>query len=83
MKVYRVSADFVDYDEYDAAIILADTPEEALAMFTCENFFGDDEDPAMTLDGEYDHVTFYKHQGEIKIEEVTKKGLALSSFNAG
>lgn len=82
MKVYRVSVNSVDYDEYDAAIILADNPAEALAMFTCDNY-GDDDDPVMTLDGEYDHVVFYRHQGSIEIEEVTEKGLALSSFNAG
>ncbi len=76
MKCYMVYVDKVNYNEYDACIVLADSEEEVRSMFKKEESYE-------YIPGIEEDVYFYNYQGKIHIEEVTEKGLVLASFNAG
>ena len=86
MKVYRVSVKKVDWDQFDSAVILADSKEEVLGMFkhiTNEDFPCENRTVVAYDEQGFERVYFYDSQGEIEVEEVTTKGLVLESFNAG
>lgn len=71
MKVYYVSVDEYDYDEFDAIVVVAENEDRALEMARNGNLNG----------GSF----FEKHQGEIYVEEVdlNTEQVVLASFNAG
>lgn len=77
MKCFKVYVNKCGYDEYDACIVLADSKKEVRSMFKRERLYNE----YITTIGE--DFFFYDHQGKIRIEEVTEKGLVLASFHAG
>lgn len=74
MKCFLVYTNEYDYDQYDSVAVLAETEEEVREMFI--------EDSDYTYIGE-DGPWFFKSQGKIHIEEMTKKGVVCASYNAG
>lgn len=78
MKVFKVWVEECDYDEYDAAIIVAESAEEIRANFlrevydNCRGYSGED-------------LFFNDEQGEIHIDEIDTNhaGLLLASYHAG
>ena len=71
MKVYLITPEYCDYDEYDGLVVTAENKEEALALIEENN--------------KYNMEFFKKRQGHISIQEIdlTKKQIILTSFNAG
>ena len=83
MKCFLVYVKEWSYDTYDGVVVLADSKEEVRSMMKTEreNSFCD---RTITTIGNDPHPPyFYECQGEIIIEEITKKGVVLASFNAG
>ena len=78
MKVFRVYVDNCDYDEFDGCIVVAESIEDVKSMMKHTTKYGH----RTYID---DGVWFNDRQGQIKIAEVdlTRKGVILSSFNAG
>lgn len=74
MKLFIISQDTnTDYDTYDSAVVCADNEEEAKKITPAEAFPG-------TWCADINDVKV-EYIGEAK--EGTKKGVILSSFNAG
>ena len=86
MKVFKVWAKLVDYEEYDSFVCIANSEEE-IRNRIIDN--GHREYVVhMKVDGNYeDCVRFDKIQGEIHIKEVnldaTEPYIICSSYNAG
>lgn len=86
MKVFKVWAKLVDYEEYDSFVCIANSEEE-IRNRIIDN--GHREYVVhMKVDGDYeDCVRFDKIQGEIHIKEVnldvTEMYIICSSYNAG
>lgn len=78
MKFFLIVAENFDYDEYDSVVVAAESKEEALDMLKY-----DEDSSRIYIGDEKCAPYFYRHQGKIKIEEITEKGVVLSSFNAG
>lgn len=78
MKIFKVWVEDCDYDEYDAAIIIAESAEEIRA-----NFVRDEFDGSLAFAGE--DLFFKDEQGEIHIDEIDTNhaGLLLASYHAG
>ena len=88
MKIFKVWVDEWDYDEFDAAIVVAESEEEIRKKFittgpgqffiTSDNTRWYGESPREA------EFWFTEPQGEIHIEEVdtTKPGVVLTSFHA-
>lgn len=78
MKVFKVWVEECDYNEYDAAIIIAESAEEIRANFV-RNMF----DNSREFAGE--DLFFNDEQGEIHIDEIDTNhaGLLLASYHAG
>lgn len=74
MKCFLIYVKEYDYDEYNEVVVLAESKEEVREMFI--------KDEGYTYIGE-DGPWFHDSQGKIYIEEMTKKGVVSSSFNAG
>lgn len=86
MKVYRVSVKKVNWDQFDAVVVLADSEEEVRGMFehiTDEDFPCENRTVVVRAEDGCELVYFYDSQGEIEVEEVVTKGAVLWSFNAG
>ena len=86
MKVYRVSVKKVDWDQFDAVVVLADSEEEVRGMFehvVDEDYPRENRTVVVRDEQGFEQVYFYDTQGEIEVEEVTTKGAVLWSFNAG
>lgn len=74
MKIYKVTAEYYDYDEYDSFIVWANNQEEALFLAQCEadKYFEED------AGGNF---SFGAHVEEII--EPQQPCILLGSFNAG
>lgn len=79
MKVFRVYVEDCGWDEYDSAVIVAESEESVRNSFVI-NKYGERD---CILDG--CDLWFNESQGEIHIEEIdmTKPAVICASFNAG
>lgn len=79
MKVFKIWVDKVGWDEYDAAVVVADSEESIRSKFEHVK------DSGVSYSDNDDSFFFYKWQGEIHIEEVdlTKEAVICTSYNAG
>ena len=84
MKVFKVWADSYDYDEFDGAVVVAESEEDIRSRLFHNDVLGK---TLFMLDGlpEFERFSFYDCQGEIHIEEVPtdKVAVILTSYNAG
>lgn len=71
MKVYLITPEYYDYDDYDGLVVTAENEEEVFAIIKGNN--------------EFNNEFFKVRQGHISIQEIdlTKKQIVLTSFNAG
>lgn len=76
LHVYRLWVDKIDWDEYDSCIIVARTPNEALAILEQDSY---------KASANIAHCHFNTSQGQVHITEIDLKssGIICSSFNAG
>lgn len=73
MKLYKVEAKEVDYDEYDAFIVWAKCPEEALLIAKTE-----------ALSGYAERKTNFDVDATVtEIKKPKQTGILMGSFNAG
>lgn len=81
MKVFKVWVDSCDYDEYDGAVVVAESEEDVRSHLVHDDFW--EETQFMT--GRFKQFSFSDSQGEIHIKEVptNKVAVILTSFNAG
>lgn len=84
MKVFKVWVDSCDYDEYDGAVVVAESEEYVRSHLVHDDVLGKTQ---FMLDGlsVFERFSFYDCQGEIHIEEVPtdKFAVVLTSYNAG
>ena len=89
MKLFKITLDNYDYDDYDSCIIVAESKEQVEEL--CEkNFFSSDRDfiPLVDVENEL-HEDFDIHGGqkwiitEVDINSITKPTIICSSYNAG
>lgn len=74
MKLYKVTANKCDYDEYDSFVLWANTPEEALFLAQVE------------ADKDYEDKIGGNFADDANIKEIIEPKdpcILLSSFNAG
>lgn len=71
MRVYRITADDWDYDQFDSIVVLAESEERALEIANMKHHYG--------------QKYFADDQYPLIVEEIdmTKEQVVLSSFNAG
>ena len=86
LKVFRVWVDDYGYDQYDSAIIVAESREEVLKQIGTNPkgvriWIGAINDQTISVI----RLKFDADQGEIHVDEIdlTKPGQILTSFNAG
>lgn len=84
MKLFKITPESGDYDQFDGCVVVAESKEEIEKMINVDEcgtrhiVFNNDET------GE-EEVWFNRGQGDLRIEEIglDKSGLILASFNAG
>ena len=81
MKVFKVWVDDNGYDEYDGAVVVAESEEEVRSHLIHDDIFRRTRFVAEKCEA----FTFEDGQGEIHIEEVPtdKVAVILTSYNAG
>ena len=76
-KIYLVTVEEYDYDEYDGMVVIANNEQEAIEMCKAENY---ESDIALGCEG------FVKEQGKITAKEINlntnNSQIILTSFNA-
>lgn len=78
-KIYLVTAEEYDYDQYDSVVVLANNKQEAIEL--CKGKDYETNKYSIAFDG-----YFVKNQGKITIKEIDLNANAqviLASFNAG
>ena len=75
-KIYLVTVEEYDYDEYDSMVVIANNEQEAIEMCKAEDY-----NSTWGCDG------FVKKQGKITAKEIdlntNNSQIILTSFNAG
>ena len=81
MKVFKVWVDDCGYDEYDGAVVVAESKEDVRSRLVHDDVSGKTQ---FLIDG-FEQFAFFDYQGEIHIEEVPTDMFAviLTSYNAG
>ncbi len=81
MKVFKVWVDSCGYDEYDGAVVVAESKEEVRSHLIHDDIFQRTRFVAKNCEC----FSFEDYQGEIHIEEVPtdKVAVILTSYNAG
>lgn len=84
MKVFKVWVDSCDYDEFDGAVVVAESEEDVRSRLVHNDALGKTRFMLGRLDV-LEWFEFYDCQGEIHIEEVPtdKVAVILTSYNAG
>ena len=84
MKVFKVWVDSYDFDEYDGAVVVAESEEDVRSRLVHNDELEKTHYMLGGLD-EFEWFEFYDYQGEIHIKEVPtdKVAVILTSYNAG
>ena len=81
MKVFKVWVDKHRYEEYDGAVVVAESEEDVRSRLVHDDVW---KETQFMIDG-FERFAFSDRQGEIHIEEVPtdKVAVILTSYNAG